>query len=255
MRIRVEARSMTDAGLAAFRQAIRASMDIADDRGYAKWAGVHGLPLPVSCKHRDPLFLPWHRAYLYLFEKSLQDRVPEVTLPWWDWTSIESRAEGIPRSYTEAAGNNPLRRARVVIDPADIALLRQTPGLISSGANPTTVRDPDIPANLPKDATIASILNAGSFLDFSSRLENVHGDVHGWVGGSMSRVPIAAFDPIFWAHHAMIDRLWYVWQLRHPNAPPPAVLLNRALDPFPFTVAQMLEISQLGYDYAIAAVQ
>ena len=34
-----------------------------------------------------PLFLPWHRAYLYFFELALQDQDPAhaVTLPWWDW--------------------------------------------------------------------------------------------------------------------------------------------------------------------------
>ncbi len=255
MHTRVEVRSMTTDALASFREAIKASMEISDDRGFSAWAGIHGLPVPTSCKHWDPLFLPWHRAYLYLFEKSLQDRVAGVTLPWWDWTSLESRAQGIPASDTDRSNTNPLRRGRVVIDRADIAKLRTTPGLLSAGSNPTTVRDPDVPANLPRDATIASILNAPTFSDFSSRMENVHGDVHGWVGGSMSQVPIAAFDPIFWAHHAMIDRLWYVWQLRHPNAGPPAAMLNRALDPFPLNVAQVLDIRQMGYDYAIAAVR
>jgi tyrosinase len=210
--------------------------------------------MPISCKHHNSLFLPWHRAYLYLFEKSLQDLVPDITLPWWDWTSGESHAQGIPSSYTATAANNPLRRGRVAIEQPYVAMLRQTPGLLSAGSNPTTVRDPDIPTNLPRNATISSILDAPTFLDFSTRLENVHDAVHVWVGGSMSQIPIAAFDPVFWAHHAMIDRLWYAWQMKHPNALPPAPLLGQALDPFPLTVAQTLDISQLGYDYAIAAV-
>jgi tyrosinase len=69
----------------------------------------------------------------------------------------------------------------------------------------------------------------------------------------MSLIDIAAFDPVFWAHHAMIDRLWYLWQMRQPNASVPAALLNSALDPFPLTVSQILDISQLGYEYAVAA--
>jgi hypothetical protein len=31
------------------------------------------------------------------------------------------------------------------------------------------------------------------------------------VGGLMGNVPSAAFDPIFWAHHANIDYLWAAW--------------------------------------------
>jgi tyrosinase len=48
-------------------------------------------------------------------------------------------------------------------------------------------------------------------------LENTpHGDVHMGVGGVrplgwMSRFQTAGRDPIFWLHHANIDRLWEVW--------------------------------------------
>jgi tyrosinase len=70
----------------------------------------------------------------------------------------------------------------------------------------------------------------------------------------MSVVPLAAFDPIFWSHHAMIERLWYLWQLRHPGALPPDIALPRALDGFTLTVAQTLDIGALGYDYALEVV-
>jgi hypothetical protein len=48
----------------------------------------------------------------------------------------------------------------------------------------------------------------------------------------------------------MIDRVWRLWQLRHPHAGPPAGLLHRALPPFPATVADVLDSNALGYDYA-----
>ncbi len=255
MQIRVEARSMTDAQLSSFRQAFTASKGISDDRGYSYWAGIHGLPGPMYCQHGTLLFLPWHRAYLYLFEKSLQDQIEGVTLPWWDWTSADSHTEGIPTSYTDPSADNPLQNAPVAITADQIDLVRQNaPGAIGDGPDPTTVRDPGDPPDLPQAATIDSVLQASTFADFSARLENVHNDVHGWVGGSMSIIPVAAFDPVFWAHHAMIDRLWYLWQLRQPSGSPPSSMLNTALAPFPLTVAQVLDISQLGYDYATAAI-
>jgi tyrosinase len=43
-----------------------------------------------------------------------------------------------------------------------------------------------------------------------------HGDVHVQVGGNMGFFDTAALDPIFWLHHANIDRLWDVW-LRQPG--------------------------------------
>ncbi|KAF8316753.1 Di-copper centre-containing protein [Clavulina sp. PMI_390] len=47
-------------------------------------------------------------------------------------------------------------------------------------------------------------------------LEDIHNNIHGWTGGNdgghMSIVPVAAFDPIFYLHHANIDRLLAIWQ-------------------------------------------
>jgi tyrosinase len=77
--------------------------------------------------------------------------------------------------------------------------------------------------------------------------------VHGWVGGDMGSIATAAFDPVFWAHHAMIDRIWYLWQLKHGVNNIPADYLGRALFPG-YTVKDVLDISALGYDYAGAAV-
>jgi tyrosinase len=69
----------------------------------------------------------------------------------------------------------------------------------------------------------------------------------------MGVIATSAFDPVFWAHHAMIDRIWYLWQLRHGMNNIPADYLNRALFPG-YTVAQVLDVHALGYDYASAAV-
>ena len=71
----------------------------------------------------------------------------------------------------------------------------------------------------------------------------------------MSEIPVAAYDPIFYAHHTMIDRLWWLWQLQHPGANPPARYLSAPLPPFPsLTVGGTLDINNLGYEYALAEV-
>ncbi len=71
----------------------------------------------------------------------------------------------------------------------------------------------------------------------------------------MRRVPLAAFDPIFWAHHAQVDRLWRRWQLKHSPPSFTSAFLNTALAPFPMTVAQTLNVRALGYDYATTAIK
>lgn len=38
-----------------------------------------------------------------------------------------------------------------------------------------------------------------------------HGAVHVQVGGLMANFDTAGLDPLFWLHHANIDRLWEVW--------------------------------------------
>ena len=57
----------------------------------------------------------------------------------------------------------------------------------------------------------------------------VHNLIHGWVGGTISSeavrprlrgtmtLPTAPNDPVFFLHHANVDRLWAAWQAAHPG--------------------------------------
>lgn len=246
LRHRKSVDELDDSEVSALRQGFVAMEAINDDRGYGHWAGIHGLPLPIYCKHGSPLFLPWHRAYLYFFEQYLLDQAPDAGLPWWDW----STQTGIPTSYDAAqladGSANPLATGPVTGIP------QQQFDQTGLQAVDVTSRQPDDPSVLPSAQQVADVLNAPDFTDFTTRLEDIHNGVHVWVGGTMGLIPLAAYDPIFWAHHAMIDRLWYLWQLAHPGANPDANLLDTALAPFDMTVRQTLDISTLGYDYAAA---
>lgn len=50
-------------------------------------------------------------------------------------------------------------------------------------------------------------------------LESIHDQIHGLVGngGHMAIIDYSAFDPIFWLHHANVDRLFAIWQAIYPN--------------------------------------
>lgn len=260
LRYRRSADRLTVPQVATLRDAFARSQAIGDDRGSGWWGGIHGLPLPIGCDnaHGTPYFLPWHRAYLYFFERSLRDRNPNAMLVWWDWRVAPGATAAVPRVFAEAgtrARPNPLASA-----PVDPLARRQGRALAGDFGIPASIlaatrtfrRPGSIPAPMPTVRAIEQALEIRDFLDFSSALEGFHNNVHVWVGGHMSQVPFAAFDPIFWAHHTMIDRLWRVWQLRHPGAPPPRALLDQALPPFRMTVRQTLDVTALGYDYAVS---
>lgn len=65
------------------------------------------------------------------------------------------------------------------------------------------------------------VMQADDFADFTVRLEGVsqafhemgmHSGGHGVVGGDNSVPATANTDPLFWLHHANIDRIWAEWQ-------------------------------------------
>ena len=247
------------ADLTQLRAGIAAAKAVSDNRGYQYFAGMHGIP-QFRCHHGDLLFLPWHRAYLYTLELTWRELSAGFTLAYWEWNSPAGQAQGLPTAYTaatDATGNpNTLLQSTANLDPATIAQLQNNPqtadSLDFSATPPLTIRNPDPPSQLPTPAAVQNIIdNSNTFADFSRRLEPAHNNGHGWVGGTMGVVPVAAYDPVFWAHHTNIDRIWYLWQVAHPGARMPASIANSPLDGFNMTVADTLDINHLGYEYVI----
>ena len=246
--------------LADLRNAFAKMQAVSDDRGYQFQAGIHGLPLPKYCKiaHGQPLFLAWHRAYLYTFELALRDQVRAVSLAWWDWRHTRE----IPASFAADTGAdgaaNPLKsmpvnelaRKQGAKDAGD-------PSAHELASLPETIRAPGQSGapRLPTAADIDRVLKLGDFFDFQGQLEGYHNDVHVWVGGHMGDIAFASYDPIFWAHHTMIDRIWRIWQTKHPQTTLPASFLNQPLPPFSLTVQQTLNVITLGYDYALTTAR
>ncbi|KAA8897513.1 hypothetical protein FN846DRAFT_783234 [Sphaerosporella brunnea] len=82
-----------------------------------------------------------------------------------------------------------------------------------------------------------NLFSIPSFAEFSSTavsasgapntwtsVESIHNQVHASVGGTtpglmghMSLVDLSSFDPIFWMHHANVDRLVAIYQAIYPN--------------------------------------
>lgn len=255
LRKRVGALSASE--LSSLRDAYRRMMRISDNRGYNYLAGLHGVPDwycwhgPRSIGTSRPyhLFLPWHRAYMRYFELAILRQNPGTALPWWDWASGQS----IPAAFSAERADgqpNPLFKARINVPTANPPLNRDTtrfPGETGGNQN----------ARLPTRGEIAALYRVTQFEEFSTGLEGIHNRIHMWTGGirgDMSNVNTAAYDPIFWSHHCMIDRVWYLWQLKNGINNIPAEYMSVVLAPFRYTVRDVLNIGAIGYEYAAASV-
>jgi tyrosinase len=214
---------------------------------YAFQVGIHGN----FCDHASEQIWPWHRAFLYYFEKLLQAADPsnpttptkDVTIPYWDWTRMPTGQHGYPKAFEETG--SPL------MDPDDSRndWAGTTPPLIDLG---TMLDEPAWPvfggsALCSGQAFRKGLLEAGPH-------DLGHGE---YVGGNMADVSISVRDPIFWAHHANLDRLWDLWQKQHKVAPTCMDVMlagwaNITL-PIPAVVRNFICVEkQLGYQYVLA---
>lgn len=256
--------ALSSSELGGLRDAYARMMRISDNRGYNYWAGIHGVPQYYCWHHsrsfRDShpynLFLPWHRAFIKYFELALRDQNPQAALAWWDWTAGRS----IPAAFstdTAEGQPNPLYKAHMSVPSANPPLDRDTRRFPGEGV-PQTVR-------LPDAKEISDLYEITHFGEFSRQLEGIHDRIHGWtggisivngrpVGGDMGVIQTSAYDPIFWVHHCMIDRVWYLWQLKNGINNLPTEYLSVILAPFRYTVRDVLNIGALGYEYATSSV-
>jgi tyrosinase len=223
-----------------------------DNRSWIYWSEYHGYNR-FDCWHHNgtgnqsfnyDLFLPWHRAYLLYFERVVLAANPDAVLPWWDWSSATSHQVGIPASFAAAQAGG---------QPNPLASGPVPPGLRASPSH--TSRQPGPPSQLPSATNVDGVLALTNYQDFSNQVQNLHDGVHGWTGGDMGVIATSAFDPIFWSHHCMIDRLWYLWQGKHGVDNIPPSYLNRTLAPWALTVKDVLDISRLGYSYGASRVK
>ena len=168
---------------ASFLDAIgkmRANTNASDKRSWLYWTNAH----VTYCPHSFAYFLAWHRGYLYYFEQQLRaiSGNNALTLPYWDYY----KNPVIPAEFTNPASWNPLYIQRVNTD------VTQALTLAPFADNVTNMQ--------------RGLVNA-----FETSLESMpHNPVHNIIGGVMSDMQ-SPLDPIFWVHHANIDRLLSAW--------------------------------------------
>ncbi|HEY5814892.1 MAG TPA: tyrosinase family protein [Solirubrobacterales bacterium] len=251
LKVRQNITQMSAEEVTRFRSAMEEMLRRPDNRGFQFFAGWHGVPLGI-CEHSNQLFLPWHRGYLYHFELALQEIDSEVTLPWWDWMD----EAGIPAAYgdAEAEGKENVL-ASMPIEPMGVP---RQPGWPDKTQRDPGGQIPGFPAPLPPPLSSFYdwVMESPSYQQFWNRCVRPHNNIHNWVGGNggqMADENWAAFDPIFWAHHTMVDRLWRIWQ-HSPLGEDPDLALQETSLTFAkgpsLLVRDVLHVEQLGYEYA-----
>jgi tyrosinase len=191
----------------------------------------------MTMAHRCPWFLPWHRQFLLRLELELRKADSRVVLPYWNW--LRDRKPSSPLWAPDFMGGDGTGAAAHVADgPFAFAAGKWRLTIQSDGSKDPALRreigrNPE--ARLPSTSRIGAamkrtpydtspwndeergpVLGAG----FRPWLEHVvHDPVHGWVGGTME-LATSPNDPVFFLHHANVDRLWTVWQNTHESADP-----------------------------------
>ncbi|KAF7115947.1 hypothetical protein RHSIM_RhsimUnG0043200 [Rhododendron simsii] len=240
MRIRPATHLASDKYIAKFERAIQLMKELPDDdpRSFSQQADIHcaycdgaydqvGFPDLELQVHNSWLFFPFHRYYLYFFERILGKLIddPSFAMPFWSWDSPESMK--MPAMYADPNSSlyNKLRDSK-----------HQPPTLIDLDydlTDPTTTNKEQISSNLTimyrqvvstgKTAKLfmGTPYRAGDDPDpGAGALENTpHGQVHIWCGDrtqpnieDMGNFYSAGRDPIFFAHHGNVDRMWSIWK-------------------------------------------
>lgn len=212
----------------------RSEADPEDPTGWAYMAAIHGRRGEPGgrgarfnqCQHMTWYFLPWHRIYLHYFEAVVREAIVGLggpgdwALPYWDYSEPDSQAtRTLPEAFRERqmtdGSENPLfteHRADSVNGGG--GLPRSTVDVVKAlGSFRFTNSLGGLRPEFGGRKTDWAHFGTGPF----GLVESLpHNDVHVKVGdkdGGWMRDPsLAALDPIFWLHHANIDRLWEVWR-------------------------------------------
>jgi len=181
----------------------------------AVWNGCQAHPYNPSNpeQYQQWYFLPWHRLMLAQFEGVIREVLhdEEFTLPYW----------------------NPITG-----NPDDLivpAVFRKPGSSLYNGTRWFWVNNGERIDTLYRDWINLDALNEKFYIDsptgnlgFNPRLDqNPHFFTHFALGGDMAEFSTVGGDPMFYLHHANIDRLWESWNRLGNTNPTDPAYLNR----------------------------
>jgi len=253
----------------------RSAADENDPRGWLAVANDHRDFCAISTGNASQIhycywFLAWHRAFISVTERKIRaiSGDDSFSYPYWNWSSDRHIPQAFARSgsslsnavrYTPSRG---LQDDEVDYNPDDPVLRALGVAALSARRFQATT-----PARISR--SFGGIARPNSFGAYgNNRLEGTpHGPVHVYVGGvsdegdpgDMTDFTTAARDPIFFAHHGNLDRLWEAWRqdpARRATEPTSNTFLNHRFvftwidgAPIEVSVSDVLDTTNLGYAY------
>jgi tyrosinase len=218
--------------------------------------GAHSMYDELSFAHNKlhdtahiiEYFLPWHRWFLNLFDKKLRSTCGYTgPTPYWDWTLDAADPFRAPvfdgNPITGFGGTGDCDRNDCVVQdgafapsptpPHQFTLAYPIPHQIRRNLTLHLLGFENTP---PMNETLTpervnSIIQdtlPGDFYSFQESIQDSHNCLHEIVGGDLNEecpgsIPkhlcttsYSPNDPLFWLHHAQMDRLWSMWQAVHP---------------------------------------
>ncbi|KAK9766486.1 hypothetical protein K7432_004400 [Basidiobolus ranarum] len=205
-------------------------------------------------------FFPWHRWFLKRFELALQQIDPKVTIPFWDW-SLDSQAPEQSPVFNWFGGNGEGPDSCVLTGPfANWPVAIPEKRCLRRDFDRNTLLSPF----MPPEVLNYFIENAQDYRQLHEYIEDVpHNRIHIGIGGEKGDMDMAssANDPIFWIHHAFVDKIWADWQAANDtrsrsylglNSDNTRASLEDDLIPFKIQVKDLLPIDTLCYQYSNA---
>ncbi|CAI0468563.1 unnamed protein product [Linum tenue] len=250
MRIRPAAHLVDKAYIDKYEKAISLMKALPDDdpRSFKNQANVHcaycngaydqvGITPSVALQiHFSWIFFPFHRYYLYFFERILGKLIddPTFALPFWNWDSPDGMQ--IPAIFADPA--SPLYDAIRAPDHlpggssplVDLDWSRSAASLTPEAqwqSNRDVMHTQMVSGAKKRTLFFGTPLKAGDLADGNGQgtLERTpHGNLHIWVGDltreykeDMGNLYSAGRDPLFYCHHGNVDRMWDLWKTLGPR--------------------------------------
>ncbi len=131
------------------------------------------------------IFFAWHRRQLIEVERAMQNINPYISIPYWNTSTDQSLTSPLWDQNFMGQFNTDWNLQR------------------NLGGNDM----------LPMPSEVAQVQAQTNFLIYSDMMERgpVHHGPHRWVGGIMNAT-VSPRDPVFYLHHAFIDKLWQEWE-------------------------------------------
>jgi len=153
--------------------------------------------------HQNLFFLPWHRKFISDFEQELG-----LPVPYWNSSDIYRRDQIWLR-----IGHLSSSLQNKCIDSGPFKEWK------TSKKRTCLHRNPNEQIMYWENHQLNELIKDP--VNFSTKVENgPHSTVHQHVGGNFGNSHASPDDPLFWFHHAFVDKIWWLHQLTFFNEYP-----------------------------------